>query len=97
MLNLKKSKTVRNLWPQLPDQGWLNAVYLGEKFDIGQEYNLCMSFLEKQELLPFMHNAAIIQFSSQDLKPDICHTKYPGRSMCDKWKQYRQMLPWDIS
>ena len=91
MLNLKKSKTIRNLWPDLGEQGWLNGVYLWEKFDIGQEYNTPTTMLLRQQLLPFMQNATIIHFEGQ-FKPDNCHTNW--KTLCDKWKQYRQMLPW---
>ena len=89
------SKRVKNLWHDLPDQDWLNAVYLWEKFDIGQEYNTCASMLEKQQLLPLMHNATIIHFAGQDNKPDKCNTKVQWGTLCDKWKQYRRMLPWE--
>ena len=79
----------------LPDQGWLNAVYLWEKFDIGQEYNTCASMLKKQQLLPLMHNATIIHFAGQDNKPDSCITEEPWGNLCEKWKRYRKMLPWE--
>ena len=95
LLNLIKSKKVKNFWPHLGEQGWLNEVYLWEKFDIGQEYNTCPSMLKKQQLLQLMHNATIIHFAGP-FKPDNnCHKNW--KTLCDKWNHYRQMLSWDKS
>ena len=40
LLNLKKMKSVRIRQSVGGEQGWLNEVYLWEKFDIGLQYNV---------------------------------------------------------
>ena len=40
LLNLKKMKKIRIRQSVGGEQGWLNEVYLWEKFDIGLEFNV---------------------------------------------------------
>ena len=90
MLNIIKSKKVKNLKPQGGEQGWLNAIYLWEKFDIGHEFNLCSATVQNLGLQNFMHNATILHFAGNGLKLENCPTKKPWLTACNKWKHYRQ-------
>ena len=95
MLNLVKSNRVRKVQPQLPDQDFLNEVYLWDKFDIGNEYNMCASVMNRG-LYSLMDNATIFHFSGKQFKPaDRCQMKKPLKPLCDMWKRYRQKLPWE--
>ena len=92
LLNLIKSKRVINTRPNGGEQGWLNAIYLWEKFDIGTEYNVCANVLNLG-MHSLMHNATILHFSGKQFKPDYCHVKESLRPLCAKWTGYRQKLP----
>ena len=88
LLNLIKSKRVKYFWPGLGEQGWLNEVYLWEKFDIGHEYNMCASYL-KLGMYNQMHNTSIFHFAGSEFKPDKCRMKKPLKILCNKWKKYK--------
>ena len=92
MLNIIKSKRVRTLQPHKGDQGWLNAIYLWERFDIGQEYNLLAATAQFLGLENFMENATILQFAGPGLKLYNCPTEKPWLTACKKWEHYRQKL-----
>ena len=94
LLNLVKSNRVRKVHPELPDQDFLNEVYLWDKFDIGTEYNTCASVMDRG-LHSLMDNATIFHFSGPEFKPDKCNMKKSLQPLCDKWKHYRQKLPWE--
>ena len=93
MLNLVNSNGVRKVKPQLPDQDFLNEVYLWDKFDIGIEHNMCASVMN-QGLHSLMDNATIFHFSG-NFKPDKCKMKEPLQPLCSKWLHYRKKLPWE--
>ena len=44
LLNLKKMKKIQI--QKMGEQGWLNAVYLWEKFDIGLEFNVRIGVMQ---------------------------------------------------
>ena len=78
------------------DQGWINSIYLWEKFDIGHEYNL-MAITEKTlGHHKFMENATILHYAGggKTFLPrsqrDKCPTTEPWLTACNKWKHYRQ-------
>ena len=91
MLNLIKSKRVKNMRPDGGDQGWLNSIYLWEMFDIGHEYNV-MAITEKTlGHHKFMENATILHYAGggRDFLGK-CPTTKPWLTACKKWKNYRQ-------
>ena len=92
MLNIIKSKRVRTLQPHKGDQGWLNAIYLWEKFDIGHEYNLLAKTAQNLGFKNLMENATILHFAGGGLKLWNCPTEKPWLTACKKWKHYRQKL-----
>ena len=46
LLNLKKMNRIRKRQSVGGEQGWLNEIYLWEKFDIGPEFNVRRFFVE---------------------------------------------------
>ena len=95
-MNLIKSNSVKDPWPQMGEQGWLNMVYLWEKFDIGTEYNMLASTVLKLGVHNYMHNSTIFQFLGP-LKPDKCPMEEPWLAVCNKWNHYRGKLILDQS
>ena len=95
LLNLIKTKRVINATPDGGEQGWLNAIYLREKFDIGYEHNLCSGTVQDLGLGALMHNATIFHFAGRNLNLVNCPTKKPWLTACNKWELYRQKLPWE--
>ena len=91
MLNLKKSKRARNRTPNLPDQGFLNEVYLWEKFDIGHEYNIVAGIVMNLGVHNLMHNATIFHFVGK-YKPKRCPVDQPWLAVCNKWNHYNNKL-----
>ena len=56
LLNLKKMKKIRIRQSVGGEQGWLNEVYLWEKFDIGLEFNVRTGVMQVGYYLPrFSH------------------------------------------
>ena len=96
MLNLIKSKRVINMRPEGGEQGWLNAIYLWEKFDIGYEHNLLAATAQEPGLSNLMHNATIFHFAGRKLKLHNCPTKKPWLTACNKWKHYSKKLPLEL-
>ena len=92
LLNLIKSKRVKNVWPDLGEQGWLNEVYLWEKFDIGHEYNMCASYLNLGMYKLLDNTNTIFHFAGPEFKPDKCQMKKPLKTLCNKWKNYTLRL-----
>ena len=91
MLNLIKSKRVKNMRPDGGDQGWLNSIYLWEMFDIGHEYNLMAITEQTMGHRKFMENATILHYAGggRDFLGK-CPTTKPWLTACKKWKNYRQ-------
>ena len=57
LLNLKRMKRIRIRQPVGGEQGWLNEVYLWEKFDIGLEFNVRTGVMQVgYYLLPVFDN-----------------------------------------
>ena len=85
MLNIIKSKRVRTLQPHKGDQGWLNAIYLWEKFDIGHEYNLLAKTAQNLGFKNLMENATPIRFlnnfSTSKVAPPSNSATYMDRPM----------------
>ena len=94
MLNLIKSNRVRKRQSVAGEQGWLNEVYLWEKFDIGAQYNVRSGVVQMPGLHTLVDNATLFHFAWL-FKPDNCPKKHPMVPACNKWKYYRQKLPWD--
>ena len=92
LLNLIKSKRVINLKPKGGEQGWLNAIYLWEKFDIGHEYNLCAATVQRLGYHNLMENATILHYNGAGVGLKHCPTKKPWLTACNKWEHYRQKL-----
>ena len=94
MVNLLKTNRVRKRQPVGGEQGWLNEVYLWEKFDIGTEYNVRTGVVQMPGLHTLVNNATIFQWAWL-FKPDACPKKHPMLTACDQWRLYRQKLPWE--
>ena len=111
LLNLLKSNRVKKRQPVGGEQGWLNEVYLWEKFDIGKQYinavhstvystgvqyNVRTGVVQRPGLHVFVNNATIFHFAWL-FKPDACPKQHPMLTACSQWRQYREKLPWEQS
>ena len=94
LMNLLKTNRVRKRQPVGGEQGWLNEVYLWEKFDIGSEYNVRSGVVQMPGLHTLVNNATIFHFAWL-FKPDACPKKHPMLTACSQWRYYRQKLPWE--
>merc|ERR1712226_1483639 len=89
LLNLKKMKRIRVRQSVGGEQGWLNEVYLWEKFDIGLEFNVRTGVMQKRGMRGFMENATIFHFAWL-FKPDHCPKRHIMLKACDIWEAYRK-------
>ena len=109
LLNLLKSNRVKKRQQVGGEQGWLNEVYLWEKFDIGMQYiyavhstvystgiqyNVRTGVVQRPGLHVFVNNATIFHFAWL-FKPDACPKQHPMLTACSQWRQYREKLPWE--
>ena len=65
LMNLLKTNRVRKRQPVGGEQGWLNEVYLWEKFDIGSQYNVRSGVAQMPGLHTLVNNATIFHFASR--------------------------------
>ena len=92
LMNLMNSKSIKDNWPEIGgEQGFINEVYLWEKFDIGPEYNVLASTVLYLRIQNIVHNASIFEFSGSS-KPDKCPMRKPWLAVCNKWNYYRDQL-----
>ena len=111
LMNLLKSNRVKKRQQVGGEQGWLNEVYLWEKFDIGIQYryvvhsteystgiqyNVRTGVVQRPGLHVFVNNATIFHFAWL-FKPDACPKQHPMLTACSQWRQYREKLPWEQS
>ena len=91
LFNLRKARRPKLIGYDIYDQGFLNAVYLWEKFDIGLHFNVRSGVVQLPKMAVHVENATVFHFAWL-FKPDKCPPVHPMRKACYMWKYFRQKM-----